>query len=253
MSEKSLSKIRAVVFDFGGVIMSYSLVSRMIEEMSMKIGIPIEKFLEGKTQLWTRFEKCFELMSGEITAKEFEETIWIQAISQVYGIQVTEPIRWLTVKEKQQGVLNECMLLLLRDLRKNGYKTALLSNCFFMNARSVEPILPIDYSLYFDTVIESCQVGTHKPNRDIFELMHSRLGYLGIGEPDEVLFLDDLPEYCAAAEMIGWNTVQVKSPSEAVEKVRELLNLPTSELLKVEKNLGKIELEMKKTITEIGK
>ncbi|CAJ0939115.1 unnamed protein product, partial [Mesorhabditis belari] len=41
------------------------------------------------------------------------------------------------------------------------------------------------------------------------QLMHSRLGDLGIGEPEEVLFLDDLPEYCAAAEMIGCSTVQV--------------------------------------------
>ncbi|CAJ0582691.1 unnamed protein product, partial [Mesorhabditis spiculigera] len=152
-----MSSIKAVVFDFGGVIMSYKLVTQMIESIAQQIGIPIDAFLEKRSELWNRFEKCFALMRGEITAEEFEETVWLEAIKEVYGVTVKDPIRWLTVKQKEEAKLNECMLSLILDLRAKGLKTALLSNCFFMERTKVSPILPIDYGTYFDVVIESCQ------------------------------------------------------------------------------------------------
>ena len=81
---------------------------------------------------------------------------------------------------------NPAMIELMRELKAEGYRMAMLTN----NVREWEPLwrsmLPVDE--IFETVVDSGFVGCRKPESRIYELTLER-----IGEPAEAcLFVDDV-------------------------------------------------------------
>ena len=106
-----------------------------------------------------------------------------------------------------------------RDLKAEGYRTAIVTNNLAEFSEHWLKTLPLDE--LFDTVIDSSQVGVRKPDPRIFELALERLG--GV-EAERAVFLDDFPGNVEAARRVGMTGILVESdPSSALEELRRLL------------------------------
>ena len=89
------------------------------------------------------------------------------------------------------------MLTLARDLRRAGYKTAILSN---MERRMLGVMREkLDWLDEFDVQMYSCEIGMVKPDAEIYLECCRRLGC----QPEEVLFLDDKKVNTEGAKSIG--------------------------------------------------
>jgi putative hydrolase of the HAD superfamily len=84
----------------------------------------------------------------------------------------------------------------LRELRRRGVRSAIVSNCSY-EAGAVVRELGIDQVV--DTVILSCEVGLAKPEPAIFRLALDRLG----AAADQAVLVDDRPENVESAEQLG--------------------------------------------------
>jgi len=91
------------------------------------------------------------------------------------------------------------MFSLAALLRKNGYKTALLSNT---EAPAMQYFYTLKYNM-FDVLVFSCAEGTGKPEREIYELTIQRLG----SQPEQSVYIDDKPEYINGAKEAGLKTI----------------------------------------------
>lgn len=60
-----------------------------------------------------------------------------------------------------------------------------------------------------------------KPDARFFRLVEQRLKV----KPEEIVFLDDLPENIEAAEKLGWKTIHVTDIETAIQKLEEYTNV----------------------------
>ena len=88
---------------------------------------------------------------------------------------------------------NGAMIDLIREVKRNGYRAALLTN----NVKEWEPLwrsmLPVDE--LFETVVDSGFVGCRKPDPRIYEITLSRVEL----PPEACVFIDDMEINCEAA------------------------------------------------------
>jgi putative hydrolase of the HAD superfamily len=67
----------------------------------------------------------------------------------------------------------------------------------------------------------SAEVGLHKPQPEIYLLAAERLGIA----PEDCVFVDDLRENCAGAEVVGMTAVVHRDVDETIARVEELLGV----------------------------
>ncbi|MGH9000785.1 MAG: HAD family hydrolase [Acidimicrobiia bacterium] len=107
----------------------------------------------------------------------------------------------------------------IRELRADGYRTAILTNNIKEWREVWKASIPMDL---FDVVIDSSEVGLRKPEPAIFELTCERLGV----DPAAAVFLDDSPRHVAAAEAAGLTGIVVTDPTSALAALDEILAAP---------------------------
>ena len=187
--------IRAIIFDFGGVLMrTVNPVSR--HDLEQRFGLPpggASKLVFG-SPLWD------EAQLGRISSAEF----WAD-VSQRLGLNTEE------LAEFRQAFwagdrLDEELVALIRHLRDTGYHTALLSNAPAGLGQRLEQ-LGIAHALDV-IVISGCQ-GLMKPDPAIFELTLARMG---VGA-EEAVFVDDFPANVAAAQQVGLHATRFRGLS----------------------------------------
>ena len=105
------------------------------------------------------------------------------------------------------------MYQLIRDLRGNGVRTALLSNSWGPSGYERQ-----DFPHLFDAVVISAEVGMRKPEPRIFyhaaELLNT--------SPDQCVFVDDLETNVKAAASLGMTGVLHKDPASTAQRLTEL-------------------------------
>jgi putative hydrolase of the HAD superfamily len=111
------------------------------------------------------------------------------------------------------------MIDLIREVRREGLRTALLTN----NVKEWEPLwrsmLPVDE--LFETVVDSAFVGVRKPDPRIYELTLERVEL----PPGACLFVDDLEINCEAASDLGFEVVHFRETAQARAEVHAKLGL----------------------------
>jgi putative hydrolase of the HAD superfamily len=209
--------LRAVISDFGGV-----LTNRLIEAFAAfqdETGISMEQLGRGMQRVAERDGDypLFRLERGELTEQEFLDDLgW--ALEPELGHRPTLHRFREIWFEALHG--NEAMLEVMRELRAEGYRMAILTN----NVREWEELwrakLPVDE--IFELVVDSAWVGMRKPDRRIYELTVSRLGDV---EPGECLFVDDNELNVEAARALGMTAVHFRSNDQAIPEIRALAGL----------------------------
>jgi putative hydrolase of the HAD superfamily len=106
-------------------------------------------------------------------------------------------------------VVDAVALALLDAVRARGVRVALASNQQPVRARHMREVLP--YRDHLDALFFSCEVGLAKPDPAFF--VHV-VGCLDT-DPDETLFIDDMPENAAGARTAGLHAESIPTDTGA--------------------------------------
>ncbi|MBQ9640045.1 MAG: HAD family phosphatase [Bacteroidaceae bacterium] len=189
-------KIKCIVFDLGGVVihLSYEQAVRHFEEIGLKDA---RKHLDAFHQTGI----FGELEEGRISAETFRSEL-----SKLVGRELTMEecgYAWHGYVE----AVPKRNLLALKCLQRKGYRVCLLSNTNpFMMAWAYSKDFDGEgngIDQYFDRLYLSYECRVMKPAKEIFEQMLQGEGV----SPEEVLFIDDSPANCQAAEQLGIQTL----------------------------------------------
>jgi epoxide hydrolase-like predicted phosphatase len=209
------SRITAAIFDFGGVLSANGRPSDFSRHFPGHDPVAVQQALMGdygtdSDHPWHRLER------GELTMAEVR--VLNRGALAALGIEMPAPPPGSTSSAPAFAFQpNEPVIELVRDLRRAGIATGVLTNNIREMRDLWRPMLPLDE--LFDDVVDSHEVGLRKPNPAVYQLALARLG----ASADSTVFLDDMPTNVAAATRVGMIGVVVdEDPRPAVAEVRRL-------------------------------
>jgi len=206
------SGIEAVLFDFGGVILTSPFDAFNAYEADA--GLPPDTIRRINStnpddNAWARFER------RQVDADEFGRLFEAEAAAQGYIVDAAR------IMEGLHGTLRPTMVEALRRCA-DRLRTGMLTN----------NITPIGSQLFsddvlevvglFDALIQSSVEGCRKPEPRIYEIACERLGV----EPSVCVFLDDLGVNLKPARAMGMTTIKVVDPAEAVAELEAVVGFP---------------------------
>ena len=210
-----MSRIEAIVCDFGGVLTTPLLDAFL--GLQEQRGIPLEAFGAALARAAAEdagLNPLFELETGRLTEAQFVQKLG-GALRAELGREVDLARFGETFFEHLRP--NEELFAFMRTLHARGYRMAILTN----NVREWEPLwrsmLPIDE--LFELVVDSGFEGVRKPDPRIYEVTLERLGVAAAA----TLFLDDTEINCDAARALGMQAVHFRSTAQAIGDVELLL------------------------------
>jgi epoxide hydrolase-like predicted phosphatase len=207
--------IRAVLFDFGGVLTEGGKAGSIARVFAKIYGIDEPRIkLDPYREQYTR---------GEITDEMFFETM-----------NRLHPGGDLATKEafnEHADIFVKCepVYRMAELLRQHNIRTAILSNVFSL---SVEKLRADGFYEGFDPLILSCEEGSAKPDPEIYKRAAEKLDL----PPHEIIFIDDQAKFLEPARKFGMQTVHAQSPQQiiadtiAILKAENNLELELSEL-----------------------
>ena len=205
--------IRAVLFDFGGVILSSPFEAFAHYEKTN--GLPAD-FLRGLNatnphdNAWARLER------NEVGFDEFCDLFELEAKGAGHAIDAR------AVMASMAGDVRPAMVEALRRCKQAGYRTALLTNNWVSFDERDEVAARDDVLSLFDVIIESSQVGVRKPDPRFYEMACEALAI----EPAEAVFLDDLGVNLKPARAMGMTTIKVVDPDDAIAELEAVVGIP---------------------------
>jgi putative hydrolase of the HAD superfamily len=206
--------IEAVVFDFGGVFTSSPFTGlhawHVERGLDPAVGLravfgPYDQDTDHPWHRLERGELALMAAAEQIKAVAAEEGLELE-LSEMFGAMGGDGVR-------------PDMVELALDLRRRGYRTALITNNIKEFADGWRAMIPVDDM--FEHVVDSSAVGMRTPDPRIF---HLALDALGVA-PEVSVFLDDAPGNIAAAEAVGMKAILVEDDhTGAVEALGRLLD-----------------------------
>jgi putative hydrolase of the HAD superfamily len=206
--------VEAVISDFGGVLTTPLIQSFMA--FQDETGISTEelgKGMQAATEAGGE-NPLFKLERGEITEAAFLELL-SDGLEPILGHRP----QMHRFKEIYFEALepNRPMIELMRELKAEGYRMAMLTN----NVREWEPLwrsmLPVDE--IFETVVDSGFVGCRKPEGRIYRMTLERIGV----PAESCLFVDDVLVNCEGARKAGIRAVHFQDNEQAIAEIRTAL------------------------------
>ena len=205
--ERSAHKtsVRAVVFDYGGVIISpiVDKVARLAERFGVTMPELLEVLLGPRASgdhPWHRCER------GEIGVAQIQGLLapWAErAGMHLHGDEIE------VLMEPGYSILDE-MIERIGRLKSAGYRTALLTNTFAEYRPTMQQVVPFEN---FDTIIESFAIGARKPEPAIYEATARLLDV----DHREILYLDDFDQNLEPARALGWSVLHVTGLRQSLD------------------------------------
>jgi putative hydrolase of the HAD superfamily len=204
--------IRAVIFDFGGVILTspFEAFARYERER----GLP-EGFLRDLNARNHHDNAWAKLERSEVDVDGFAELFAAEAREAGHEVDGREVLGLLI------GDLRDEMVTALRRCHER-LSTALLTNNFVIGEGSNARGRMAEVFELFDVVVESSRVGLRKPDPAIYRLVCDELDVT----PDEAVFLDDLGVNLKPARAMGMTTIKVVDPADALDELEAVVGFP---------------------------
>jgi putative hydrolase of the HAD superfamily len=207
--------IRAVLWDFGGVILAspFDAFAAYEQELGLPAGfIRSVNATDPHGNAWARLERA------ELTAEEFVDAF--EAEARALGGELSAQ----RILELLAGEVRPEMVAALQAVRAAGLRTACLTNNIAGVGEGALDGRPevLEVMELFDVVIESSKVGIRKPEPRFYELACELLDVA----PPECVFLDDLGMNLKPARAMGMTTIKVEEPRQALAALSEVLGLP---------------------------
>jgi putative hydrolase of the HAD superfamily len=210
-----MSRIEAVISDFGGVLTSPLLDSFAAFQDSS--GISLEDLGTAMAAIAERrgSNPLFDLEIGRMT-----EAAFLRELSDELTSRLGREVEMHGFGERYFEHLhpNTRMIEYMRELRDRGYRMAICTN----NVREWEQLwrakLPVDE--IFGVVVDSGFVGVRKPDSAIYELTLDRLDV----SASAALLVDDIEANCTAARDLGMGAVWFRETEAAIAEVEAALS-----------------------------
>jgi putative hydrolase of the HAD superfamily len=198
--------IKAVCWDFGGVILSnpFEAFNRYEQER----GLPNDfirtlNATNPDTNAWSKLER------NEVDFAEFCRLFEAEADAAGGALDAAALMPLLAGEVRPQMVtaVRKC---------KERLKTALLTNNWVATDgdRDLSGVLGL-----FDVVVESSRAGVRKPDPRFYQLALEQLGV----EAGEAVFLDDLGVNLKPAKALGMTTIKVIDPDQALDDLEAVV------------------------------
>ena len=208
-----MSGVSAVVFDLGGVITESPMhaFAAYEEEAGLPSGL-IRRLnsTNPDTNAWARYER------SELDVAGFSEAFEAEALAAGYRVDASRVLAALS------GEVRPEMVAALHRLRDAGFPLGLLSN----NVAPMERTGRLGELLeLFDAIVESSVEGVRKPEPEIYTRALERLSS-AVGRslaPADCAYLDDLGINLKPARALGFHTIKVIEPADALAELAGLV------------------------------
>ena len=201
--------IRAVLWDFGGVILSSPFEA--FNRYETANGLPLD-FIRGvnatdpDTNAWALLER------SDVSPEEFDALFAEESTRLGHRVPGADVLALLS------GELRTEMVTALDRVIRSGYRTACLTN----NVVGGEQRMDVgDVMVMFDHIVESSKVGCRKPEPRFYEIACESVGV----EPGECVFLDDLGINLKPARAMGMTTIKVGEAEPAIGELEQVLGI----------------------------
>lgn len=203
MMSESNSKIKAILFDMGNVLIFFD-ARRSSKAFSEAVGVPEDQIWKGF--FISELERAYT--RGEISSEEFYRRV---------VEHFPKKIDFATFANLWNDIFTENgeMSDLLKKLKKH-YPLYLISNTndlHFEHVRSTFPVVQ-----HFTKCFPSHMVGHRKPDKAMFEHVLREIKL----KPEETIFVDDIAEFVESAKNLGIHGIQFTSRSELEKELAKI-------------------------------
>ncbi|MET0337141.1 MAG: HAD-IA family hydrolase [Caulobacter sp.] len=214
--------VKAVIFDFGGVITSspFEAFTRYEAERDLPAGLLRQvNAINPDANAWALFER------NEIDAAAFDTKFLEESTA------LGHPVRGGDVLPLLSGDIRPGMVAALTAC-KAAFKVGCITNNVItghgagMSGTAEKAAKVGGVMELFDAVIESSKVGLRKPDPRIYEMMCELLSV----HPADCVYLDDLGINCKPAAMLGMTAIKVTGEAQALADLSAATGLNLKEL-----------------------
>ena len=210
----SFSPIQAVLWDFGGVILSSPFEAFNTYEAQK--GLPTDLIrrvnsTNPHTNAWALLER------NDISPQEFDQLFATESEALGHRVPGADVLALLS------GDVRPRMVQALDAVKAAGFKIACLTNNVVSTEEpATERQAEVRSIMHkFDHVVESSKVGCRKPEPRFYEIACELLQV----SPTECVFLDDLGINLKPAAAMGMRTIKVVNPDDALAELSGHLDL----------------------------
>ncbi len=209
---------RAVLWDFGGVILSSPFEAFRAYER--EAGLP-EDFIRGvnarnpDTNAWAKMER------SEVPLQDFV------VLFEAEALELGHKVDGWRVLHSISGDIRPQMVEALRRC-KSAFRVACITNNMKSGegpgmARSPDKAKAVaEVMTLFEHVVESSALGLRKPDPRIYRHACDLLGV----EPELCIYLDDLGINLKPARAMGMRTIKVGDPDVAIAELEAMVGIP---------------------------
>ena len=210
----SFSPIQAVLWDFGGVILSSPFEAFNTYEAEK--GLPLDLIrrvnsTNPHSNAWALLER------NDISPQEFDSLFATESEALGHRVPGADVLALLS------GEVRPRMVQALDTVKAAGFKIACLTNNVVSTEEpATERQAEVRTIMHkFDHVVESSKVGCRKPEPRFYEIACELLQV----SPTECVFLDDLGINLKPAAAMGMRTIKVVNPDDALAELSGHLDL----------------------------
>ena len=210
----SFSPIQAVLWDFGGVILSSPFEAFNTYEAEK--GLPLDLIrrvnsTNPHSNAWALLER------NDISPQEFDSLFATESEALGHRVPGADVLALLS------GDVRPRMVQALDTVKAAGFKIACLTNNVVSTEEpATERQAEVRTIMHkFDHVVESSKVGCRKPEPRFYEIACELLQM----SPTECVFLDDLGINLKPAAAMGMRTIKVVNPDDALAELSGHLDL----------------------------
>lgn len=199
--------IKAIVFDYGGVI---EITDKgLMQKIADYLQVTLEDYLKEYSSLnylcntgKNSYEEVFAFAAKKFNASDVQ-------ISHIH-----EMMR----ENMKTRKINIELLKMIKDLKSKNYKIGLLSNNYIKLRQQMTDEGTIEY---FDSVVVSSEVGYQKPQPEIFEILFKEMGV----KSNELIFIDDSKSSLEGVDKIGYIPILYKDNKSLSFELSSILGI----------------------------
>lgn len=195
--------IKAIIFDFGGVI-SYPQNTIIKYRMMDILNLNYEEFTASY------FKHRHPYDTGLLTGQQYWTRI---GTDHAINIKAKDILKLIELDVKGWTKINTEMLTYILLLQNSSIKTAVLSNMTFDILNHIQA--KYEWINDFDTCIFSCEHKVIKPDRRLYEICIKTLNI----DPINCLFIDDTKENVTAAQELGIQAIEFFNEQDFNQKL----------------------------------
>ena len=210
------SKIKAIIFDVGGVLQLYQKSTTLKRPHHSVHEYVAKKFKKDLDSWFDSIDTAYsKSMGGKI-----KSSIAISSIAKNLNTNKKHLSTLFNKAYKKLLGKNQELYNLAHNLKSQGYIIGILSDQW---ALSKPMLMPKKDIKDFDITIASCDVGIRKPNPEIYKLLIKKLKQKNNSiNPSEIVFIDNRKWNLPQAKKLGIKTILFKNNKQLIKELKKL-------------------------------